>query len=111
MIGTLDKKRGIVNVLIYRSGRKTYLSMDQALVTLGVEIFEGDGKALSKWIQQRVDQLDAQLQQAALHSELGEQAVQVSGFSRLMQRELIELARERLAQMRAIRSQEMALEV
>ena len=106
MVGTIDKKRGIVNVPIYRNGRKTCASMDQALVMLGIDLFNGDGKALLRWIQECTDRLEAQLRQAALSGELGDQVIQASGFSRLIQREVIEMARERLAAMRSQQANE-----
>jgi hypothetical protein len=92
--GTLDRKRGIVNVGIRRQGRKSHLSMDEALVGLALDLFEGDSKALSCWIQERVDEWEAARRLAEEGIGTG---VPYSGLSRLIQREIIELARRKLA--------------
>jgi len=111
MLGTLDKKRGIVNILIHRGGRKTYLSMDQGLVALGMAMFDGDPKKLSGWIQARVDALDTQGASGTPHATgvnghahtddfaggaCAAQAAPASGFSRLVQREIVGLALQKL---------------
>jgi len=95
--GTLDKKRGIVNIAIRREGRKTYLSMDEAMVYLAVDLFRGDTKALGRWIQERVDDWDAARRSIEEGREEAARGVPCSGLSRLIQREVIELARRMLA--------------
>lgn len=100
MIGTLDRKRGIVNINVLREGRKTCLSMDHALAMLALDLFEGDAKALHAWLQQRCDAIDARLGALAQTADLGQQVAPASGFSRLVQREIIDLARMRLRQLR-----------
>lgn len=96
MIGTLDKKRGIVNVMVVRDGRRTCLSMDEGLAGLGEVLFGGDRKAFASWLQRCVDEIDAKMRQAALQAELGEQVGQYSSMSRMVQREIVELAKARL---------------
>ncbi len=96
--GTLDKKRGIVNIAIRREGRKTYLSMDEAMVGLAVDLFHGDTKALGRWIQERVDEWDAARRSIDEGGDEGARGVPCSGLSRLIQREVIGLARRVLAE-------------
>jgi len=87
--GVLDRRRGIVNVGVKREGRRSHLSMDEALVGLALDLFDGDGEALGRWLQGRVDEWEAR--------RLGGSGVPYSSLSRLIQREVIELARRRLA--------------
>jgi hypothetical protein len=95
--GTLDKKRGIVNIAIRREGRKTYLSMDEAMVDLAVDLFHGDTKALGRWVQERVDEWDAARRSIEEGDDEGARGVPCSGLSRLIQREVVGLARRMLA--------------
>lgn len=106
MIGTLDTKRGIVNVMIHRAGRKTYLSMDQALADLALALFGQDKKAFQQWLQARVALLNAEVEASVLHADVGGGTpnggllngahMPASGFSRMVQREILHLARERI---------------
>jgi hypothetical protein len=100
MIGTLDKKRGIVNVPIRREGRLTYISMDEGMAQLAIDLFEGDEAACRAWIQSCVDDLDKNTEQALRNANVGERIGQASGFSRMVQRQLISLALHRLRELR-----------
>jgi len=100
MIGTLDKKRGIVNVPIRREGRLTYISMDEGMAQLAVDLFDGDEAACRGWIQACVDDLDRDAERALSNARVGDRIGQASGFSRMVQRQLIALALRRLRELR-----------
>ena len=143
LLGTLDRKRGIVNVPITRGNRKTCVSMDQGMARLALEVFDGDKAQLMRWIQDQVLYIDNRLQTQAQDEELdalsesmgmtdsedesvmpsgldgrvaarssraaagsvngvgrGGAKVQASGFSRLLQREILALACSAIARSR-----------
>lgn len=144
LLGTLDRKRGIVNVPITRGNRKTCVSMDQGMARLALEVFDGDKAQLMRWIQDQVLYIDNRLQTQAQDEELNALSesmgmtdsedesvmpsgldgrvaaarssraaagsvngvgrvgakVQASGFSRLLQREILALACSAIARSR-----------
>lgn len=143
LLGTLDRKRGIVNVPITRGNRKTCVSMDQGMARLALEVFDGDKAQLMRWIQDQVLYIDNRLQTQAQDEELAALSesmgmtdsedesvmpsgldgrvaarfsraaagsvngvgrvgakVQASGFSRLLQREILALACSAIARSR-----------
>lgn len=145
LLGTLDRKRGIVNVPITRGNRKTCVSMDQGMARLALEVFDGDKAQLMRWIQDQVLYIDNRLQTQAQDEELdalsesmgmtdsedesvmpsgldgrvaarssrgaagsvngvgrGGAKVQASGFSRLLQREILALACSAIARSRGV---------
>lgn len=87
MIGSLDKKRGIVNVPIRKDGRLTYLSMDEGLANLALQLFDGDVPRCRQWMQNCVNDILLKQQEA----EIGVK-VKIGGLSRMIQREIVALA-------------------
>lgn len=89
-----DNNDGIVRVRVKRDGHRTSISLDVMFYEAG-SLLCGGSKAFEGWLQEQVTSLDMGWANKAVVAHVGDQIRPNAGFSRLIQRRILQMVIEK----------------